>query len=294
MYTQLLPIIIPILVCVLVGYAWARTPYPFEREFLARIVMNIGAPCLVLDGMSSFSANPTKFYLSFWIAVGLIGFCTLLGTIALRLSGHPFRSYLPPIMFGNMGNLGVPLCAFAFGEEGLGLAIGFYIAASSIQFVIGPMIQGRQAAWRTLFTTPIIYAALLGLLLLQTQTSMPAALANSVELIGGITLPLMLIALGYSLATFKVSGLGVALSLTMMRYALGFSSGVLVVWWMELEGVLRGVVLIEATMPVAVFNFLFAARYDRDADDIAGAIVISTIISLVTLPWLLLFALGGA
>ncbi len=138
--------------------------------------MNVGAPCLVLDGMTSLSAGTSQFYLSFWIAVGLIGFCTVVGAALLRLSGQPVRSYLPPVMFGNMGNLGVPLCAFAFGEEGLGLAIGFYIAASTIQFVAGPMIQGRQAAWRTLLTTPIIYAALLGLLLLQTQTSMPLAL----------------------------------------------------------------------------------------------------------------------
>ncbi len=292
MYTQLLPIIIPVLLCVLVGYVWARTPYPFERDFLTRIVMNVGAPCLVLDGMTSLSAGTSQFYLSFWIAVGLIGFCTVVGAALLRLSGQPVRSYLPPVMFGNMGNLGVPLCAFAFGEEGLGLAIGFYIAASTIQFVAGPMIQGRQAAWRTLLTTPIIYSALLGLLLLQTQTTMPSALSNTVELVGGITLPLMLIAMGYSLATFKVSRLGPAIGLTAMRFVLGISAGLLVVWWLELEGALRGVVLIEASMPVAVFNFLFAARYDRDADDIAGAIVVSTAISFITLPWLLLFALG--
>ena len=173
MYTQLLPIIIPMLVCVAVGYGWARTSFPFEREFLTRMVMNVGAPCLVFDGLTTLSSSPTEFYRSAAIAGWLIGFCFVAGALLLKLAKQPVRSYVPAVMFGNMGHLGVPLCAFAFGDEGLGLVIGFYIAASVIQFVVGPMLQGRQAAWRTLLTTPIVYSALLGLLLLQTEAAIP-------------------------------------------------------------------------------------------------------------------------
>jgi len=292
MYTQLLPIIIPVLVCVAVGYSWARTTFPFDREFLTRIVMNVGAPCLVLDGMTSVSAGPTEFYRSAAIAAWLIGFCFVAGGVILKLTKQPIRSYVPAVMFGNMGNLGVPLCAFAFGDEGLGLVIGFYIAASVIQFVVGPMIQGRQAAWRTLLTTPIVYSALLGLLLLQTETPIPLALANTVDLVGGITLPLMLIAMGYSLATFKVARLNTALGITTLRFSLSLTAGLLAIWALELDGVIRGIVIIEACMPVAVFNFLFAARYDRAPEDVAGAILVSTVLSFLTLPWLLLWALA--
>jgi malate permease and related proteins len=154
------------------------------------------------------------------------------------------------------------------------------------------MIQGQQAAWRTLLTSPVIYAALLGFALLQMQVSMPLPLSNTIELISGVTLPMMLIAMGYSLATFSFSRFGFAFGLTALRFMLGLSAGFFVVWWLELEGTLRGVVIIEASMPVAIFNYLFAARYDRDPEDIASAILISTLISLLTLPWLLLFALG--
>ena len=291
MYTQLLPIIIPVLICVLVGYVWARSGSPFHREFLTRVVMNVGAPCLVLNGMTSLSAGPTEFYRSAMIAAWLIGACFIAGVLILRAVNQPVRSYVPAVMFGNMGNLGVPLCAFAFGDEGLGVVIGFYIAASVIQFVIGPMIQGRQPAWRTLLTTPIIYAALIGLLLLQTETEMPLALANTVELIGGMTLPLMLIAMGYSLAMFKVSRINTAIGITALRFSLGLLAGLLAIEVLDLQGVLRGVVLIEACMPVAVFNFLFAARYDRAPEDVAGAILVSTVLSFISLPWLLLWAL---
>jgi malate permease and related proteins len=287
MYTQLLPIIIPMLVCVAVGYGWARTSFPFEREFLTRMVMNVGAPCLVFDGLTTLSSSPTEFYRSAAIAGWLIGFCFVAGALLLKLAKQPVRSYVPAVMFGNM----VPLCAFAFGDEGLGLVIGFYIAASVIQFVVGPMLQGRQAAWRTLLTTPIVYSALLGLLLLQTEAAIPLAVANTVSLIGGITLPLMLIAMGYSLATFKVARLNTAIGITVLRFSLGMTAGLLAIWALQLEGVIRGVVLIEACMPVAVFNFLFAARYDRAPEDVAGAILVSTVLSFLTLPWLLLWAL---
>ncbi len=279
------------LVCVAIGYGWARTRFPFEREFLTRLVMNVGAPCLVLDGMTSVSAGPAEFYQSAALGAWLIGFCCVTGALVLKLLRQPVRSYVPAVMFGNMGNLGVPLCAFAFGDEGFSLVIGFYIAASVTQFVLAPMIQGRQAAWRTLLTTPIVYAALSGLALLQFEVPVPAVVANTVELVGGITLPLMLIAMGYSLSTFTVSSINVALGLSVLRFSLGAIAGLLAVEWLALEGVMRGVVLIEACMPVAVFNYLFAARYQRAPEDVAGAILVSTVLSFITLPFLLLWAI---
>jgi len=292
MYAQLIPIIAPVLIAALIGFGWARLRLPFERDFVTRIIMNIGAPCLVLNGIANMEFPPTAFAMSLAAAVTMLGSCALIAAIVLRIAGQPLRSFLPPMVFGNTGNLGLPLCLFAFGPEGLGLAVAVYLVYSVTQFVFGPMFQGREPAWRTLLTTPMIYAAVIGVTLLATDTPMPKALANTVQLLAGSAIPLMLLALGHSLASFTVTRPGKAIGLAVFRLAVGFGIGVTVTEVLGLTGILRGVIIIESSMPLAVFNFLLAARYDRHPEDIAGAILVSTVLSFLTMPALLLFALG--
>lgn len=110
--------------------------------------------------------------------------CGVLAGLVLRVLRQPLRSYLPPIAFGNAGNLGLPLCLFAFGKQGLGLALGFYLVGSVTQFLAGPLFQGRRPVWRTLLTTPVNYAAILGIGLLVTRTQLPLPLAQTVEILG--------------------------------------------------------------------------------------------------------------
>ncbi len=291
-FHQLVPIIAPVLICALLGYGWARTGLPFEREFLTRIVMNIGAPCLILNGIANLEFAPADFATILASAITMLGICAVIGGILLKIAGQSLRSFLPPIIFGNTGNLGLPLCYFAFGDEGLGLAVAVYLIYAVSQFVFGPLFQGREPAWRILATTPMIYAATVGVILLATNTPLPVSLANTVKLLAGLAIPLMLLALGYSLASFQIKRPGKAIGIALLRLSLGSLVGIGVAHLYGLEGTMRGVIIIESAMPLAVFNFLLAARYDRHPEDIAGAILISTIISFVMMPVLILFALG--
>jgi len=292
LFQQLVPIIAPVLICALLGYGWALSGLPFEREFLTRIIMNIGAPCLILNGIANLEFEPTDFAVILASAMTVLGICTVTGGVMLRIAGQPLRSFLPPVIFGNTGNLGLPLCFFAFGNEGLGLAVAVYLIYSVSQFVFGPLFQGREPAWRTLATTPMIYTALIGIVLLATDTPLQKPLANTVELLAGLAIPLMLLALGYSLASFRITRPGKAVGLAILRLSLGTLAGIGVAELYGLEGTMRGVIIIESAMPLAVFNFLLAARYDRHPEDVAGAIVISTLISFAMMPVLILFALG--
>jgi predicted permease len=214
--------------------------------------------------------------------------------VGLRLLGQPLRSYLPPVAFGNSGNLGLPLCLFAFGKPGLGLGIGFYLVGSVSQFIAGPLFQGRQPVWRTLLTAPVNYAAVLGIGLLALDLTLPAWLGNTVELLSGIALPLMMLALGHALGSFQIRRLPIAAGIAAGRLGLGLLVGVVIIQAFGLTGVERGVVLVQSAMPVAVFNYLLAARYDRHPEDIAGAIVLSTLAAFAGLPLLLLMALPAA
>ena len=291
MYSQLIPILAPVFIITLLGYGWARSGAPFHRDFLTGLVMNIGVPCLLLHGTTHLHADPEFFYAILGFAALALVICGVLAGLVLRVLRQPLRSYLPPIAFGNAGNLGLPLCLFAFGKQGLGLALGFYLVGSVTQFLAGPLFQGRRPVWRTLLTTPVNYAAILGIGLLVTRTQLPLPLAQTVEILSGLAIPLMMLALGHALGTFRVEGLPVAVSLAAARLGTGLLVGVGITQVFGLTGVVRGVVLVQSTMPVAVFNYLLAARFDRHPEDVAGAILISTLVTFATLPALLLWAL---
>ncbi len=293
MYEQLVPIIAPVVICTAVGYVWARLQLPFDREFMTRIIMNVGTPCLILQGIGGLPTGNASFVQMVLLGMAVHGGCALLGFVGLRLLRQPVRSYLPVLVFGNSTNMGLPLCMFAFGQEGLGLGVGYVLVGSVGQFVLGPLLQGRESPWRTLARTPVIYAAGFGLSLLLAQTQLPRWAANTVGLFGGLAIPLMLLALGHALATIGVTNLRRAGSLAVARLAFGFALAWTLTELLGLTGTLRGTLLIQSSMPVAVFSYLFAARYERHPEDAAGAILTSTAISFLTLPLLLVFALSG-
>ncbi len=121
--------------------------------------------------------------------------------------------------------------------------------------------------------------------------SVPSWLLRTTESLGGFTIPLMQFTLGVSLATLEIQGLRRSTWLSLVRLAMGFAVGVSLAWLFGLEGIVRGVVILECAMPAAVVNYLFAQKYDRTPEEVASVVVISTTISLATLPLVLAWLL---
>lgn len=194
-------------------------------------------------------------------------------------------------MLPNTGNMGLPLCLFAFGDIGLALGIAYFTISALLQFTVGISIAAGGMSVKRALSTPHIYVVSLAVLLLWTGTTLPEWVSNTVHLIGQFTIPLMLLFLGVSLARLTVQGVGRAVILSVVRIGGGLAVGVLLVWAFGLTGPAAGVVLIQSSMPVAVFNYLFAQYYDNSPAEVAGLVVVSTAISFATLPFLLAFVL---
>lgn len=291
MFAELAAIIAPIFVCAGIGFAWARLRRPFESEFVTALVTMVGAPFLVF---SSLTRLPLELAAVAEMAgAALLAFAgfALLGIAALKAARLSLRSFLPALIFPNAGNMGLPLCLFAFNEPGLALAIVFFAVSSMLQFTVGVGIAAGSADPRRLLRLPLIYAVAAALAVMATGAPVPVWLANTAELIGGLTIPLMLFALGVSLARLQIGSLSRSLALSLVRIfggaALGFGIG----WTLGLSDAARGVLAIQSAMPVAVFNYLFAQLYGREPAEVAGMIVLSTLISFATLPALLLLVL---
>jgi malate permease and related proteins len=284
-------VLAPVFVMASLGYGWRLIGAPFDLPFVTRIIMYVAGPCLVFTSLSQLTLPLTQF----WGMVGAIIVVTLtvaaVSAVLIKILGLPQRSFLPALTLGNTGNLGLPLCLFAFGEEGLGLAVAIYVTNSLLQFTFVPLLHTRTSLLRTLFTTPMLYAAAAGLGVVITGVAVPAWLANTLGSIGNLLIPLMLMALGNTVGGLKVHNLRRAVGLGAARLIISFVVVVGVSFGLGLTGVAQGVLVLQGAMPAAVFSYLFAARYDRDADDIAGIVLVSTLLGAVTLPLLVSYAL---
>ena len=293
MIYEILSIMAPVLACAAIGFFWSRAGYAFDSEFVSRLVLHIGAPCLMLSALGSVDIDLQTFQRTALACVLVALLMAVLGVVVPKLMGHSPRALLPSLVFPNVGNMGLPICMLAFGEEGLALALAFFMVLSIAHFPVGMLLAGsnsggsKSTGLSMIFKMPVMYAIAIGVFLLWSGWTLPQPLTNATDVIGGLTIPLMLIALGVSLSRLKIQQWQSALFYSVVRMGGGLLVGLLVVHWLGLTGIERGVVLIQAAMPVAVFNYLFADRYNREPETVAGLVVMSTLISFISLPILL-------
>ncbi|MBN4075312.1 MAG: transporter [SAR86 cluster bacterium] len=292
MLYEILSILAPVFICAFIGYLWVKLQQPFDSAFATQLIVYVSTPCLIFSTFMEVEIDKEAF-LNLMLAAfmttmtfGLIAWPILK---ALKIDLHAF---LPSQMFPNCGNMGLPLCMLAFGEEGLALGLTYFTVNVFFHFSIGMSISAGHISFKTLLRNPIFITIFITMLMVFNDIKAPAWIYNSTEILGGISIPLMLIALGVSLAQFKISSLKLSLSLSLFRLGLGFIVSVLIAELLGLEGASRGVLILQSTMPIAVFSYLFAAQNKRRPEEVAGTVVLSTLISFITLPFLLLYLLA--
>jgi predicted permease len=289
--SQVAAVLLPVFCIAAIGYLWRRLDAPFDIQFVTRLIMNLAGPCLVFDSLANLTLPPRQFLEMVGASIALLVGTAILAVVLLRALKLPLTSYLPALTIGNTGNLGLPLCLFAFGEAGLGLAVAVYVTNSVASFTLVPLFQTRQPFLKTLVTTPVLYGAVGGALVLALGVSLPKWIDNTAQLLGSLMIPLMLLSLGYTIGGLRTHNLRRAFGLGAARLGIAFVAALGVGKLLHLSGVAQGVLLLQGTMPAAVFTYFFAARYERDADDVAGIVLMSTLLSAVALPALVSYAL---
>lgn len=288
---QLAAIILPVLVVPAIGFIWARSGNTFDNRFVTQLVTNIGTPALAADALTRIRVDTGALVeMAGLTALCFAGFIVL-GLIVLKIMRLPNHSYLPALIFPNTGNMGLPLALFAFGNEGLAFAVVFFAISITSQFTIGMSLASGSFSFIRLARMPLIYAIIFALVVLSFGWQLPAYVSNTLQLLGGLTIPLMLLALGVSLAQLRVTRLPRNLLLSVVRLGGGALIGFSVGHFVGASDLATGVLMIQSTMPVAVFNYLFAQYYSREPADVASMVVITTALSFVTLPVLLYFIL---
>jgi len=283
-------VVLPVLICVLVGFALARLDQPFDHKMVGRLVANIGYPTLVLAHLSDQHVALEAFLEFLLAAAASVACFGVIGFGFLIVVGLPVRAFLSPLMLNNVGNIGLPMSIFAFGDQGLAYSVAFLVVVVVGIFTIGIWVPKGEVSFSDLARTPVIYAVAISLVLMATDTRLPTPIDDAFTILGGLAIPLMLLTLGHTLATLRTGALWRGCYLALFHLAMAAAVAFALVRLFDLEGTARGVFILQCVMPVSVATYLYVEMYQSEhAQEVAGLILISTLLAMIVLPLVLTF-----
>lgn len=286
-----LNIVAPVFLLAGVGFVWVRFGFEYRVAFVTRLAMTFSMPCLIFVALMNTDIDPqalADLSLASLAVYVVLGLAILAVILALRLDS---RTYLAPLVFGNTGNLGLPLALFAFGDEGLGYAVVIFAVMAILSFTIGIWTVAGAGSLGRVLKEPLVGATLLGALFLSQGWQTPLFLTNTLELTGQMAIPLMLVTLGVAVARLETRAIGKAFLLALVKVVICVIVGYYVALWFALPPVAAAVLMLQVATPVAVTSYLLAEKYGADAETVAGLVVASTLLSVITLPLILSFVI---
>ncbi len=282
-------IVAPVFLLAAVGFAWVRLGLEYRMQFVSRMAMTLATPCLIFGALMQTEISPQALANVSLAAIAAYGALTVLFWVFVAGIGLERRSYLAPLIFGNTGNVGLPLALFAFGDAGLSYALVIFAVSAIWSFTFGVWLISGGGAPNKVLREPLVWATALGILFLAMGWQTPRFLTNAIDLIGQMAIPLMLITLGVAVARLQPERFGRAVWLSLFRVAVAITVAAGAGWWFGLDRVAFSVLVLQLATPVAVTSYLLAEKYGADADAVAGLVVISTLLSVVTIPLALAF-----
>lgn len=281
----------PILAMASVGLIWRWTGHAFPTDFAGKLVSNVAGPCLVVSALAGLDMQPGAIEAMAAASIAAILVSLALGWLITKAAGHAGNGLAPAMAFGNTGNLGLSVAIFAFGDQGLALGAVFFVISFIASVTIAPALFAAGAPLKTLATSPLVHAGAAGWILFATGANLPAWLDATLTSLGAITIPLMLISLGYTLSGVRVAGLAAALPWSAARLAVGAGAGLAATAGLGLDGLAASVLILQSSMPTGVFIYVLAEAHGGPAETIAGVILLSTLLFAIGLPVALVFLL---
>lgn len=282
---------LPVFLIAGIGYLFGRHK-KISLSSVNDFVIYLATPALIL---SSLSKDPIDINIAGKVFVSvclIIGGSLIIGVIVIRALKIPIKVYLPPVLFANTGNMGLPLVLFAFGETGFNVAILYMVSTIMFHYTLGILILNYDQRPLEIFKLPLVYSAIAGVLLSVSGLTLPTPVFRAVNLLGEASIPTMIFALGYKLSEVSLNDVNKSFLIGAMRIFFGVSLGVLAVSLFKLEGVAAKVVILESAMPPAIFNFVLAEKYNQDSQAVASIILAGTLVSILTTPAVIAFLIN--
>jgi len=291
-YIKIFEVIFPVFFVIGVGYFLGKKNPKIDTNFITNFAGNIGTPAMIFYTVTTTGITLNIFIHYFVYALIMIGGFALIGLILLFILKKDLSMELPPLILPNTGNMGIPICLFAYGTQGLGIASAVASVIILFHFTLGIFLAKKKFSFDVVIKSPPVYAIIISVFFLYYQIKTPLFLENTTFLLTYATIFLVLMSLGIALTRFKFS-LKDSVILSLCRVVLGPLIAFVIIYNFNLSGFAAGVLLIQSAMPSAILNYLVGSMYSpkKVVDSIASTIVVSTLMSFITIPIVVFFAL---
>jgi malate permease and related proteins len=287
---RLAGIILPVFSIIALGwlYAWRVKP---DMATVNRISMNVLAPALVFSALASkdFDVAANRMLLVGSVAV-VVGSGLLAWPVA-RLMREQARTFVPPMMFNNCGNMGLPLAVLAYGSAGFSPMVALFTISNLLQFTLGVWILDHHARFGNLLRNPIVVATVLGFAFAIAHPPLPEWLMVAIRLVGDALIPMMLLSLGVRLYETSFGAWRIGVVGGIVCPLTGLAIATLLAPVLGLDPMQQGLLILFGSLPPAVLNFMVAEQFGQEPGKVASIVLIGNLLSIVFVPLGLAIAL---
>ena len=287
---QIFNIVFPIFSIVLVGFLYARRHAP-DMAAANKLNIDVFAPALIFHVLSGKDFHLVEFQ---WLAVGAAVVVLGSGLIAwpvARLLGYQVKTFVPPMMFSNSGNMGLPLALFAFGEQALPAAVVLFIIENLLHFSVGMKMMDASTSLLRLMKMPMLIATFAGLAVAIFRIPVPTVIATPIEMIGQIAIPLMLFALGVRLISVNWGEWRIGLVGAIVCPLSGVILALVADLFLDLPSDQFAMLVVFGALPPAVLNYMVSERFGQEPQLVASIVMLGNLASVLVIPLVLAFVL---
>ncbi len=292
MIGRIADIILPVFAIVGIGYAYGRlrgAAVTADMTTVNRVSMDILCPLLVFTALAAkdfdLAHNADLIIAGILISLG----SGLLAWPVAKALGYDVRSFVPPMMYNNCGNMGLPLAALAFGPTGLSAAVALFMACNLVYFSAGvKILESGRSDTKTPFLqfmrSPMMLAMLIGVGFSVLGIVIPQPLFHGMSMLGEACIPLMLFALGVRMLEIEFHSWRIGLVGAVVCPVTGLIVAALLDQGLALTEMQRGQMYLFASLPPAVFCFMMAERYRQEPDKVASIVLLGNLAAFLFVP----------
>ena len=236
LYIKLFDVLFPVFFVIGVGYYLGVKDPNFDTKFITNFAGNIGTPAMIFYTITTTGVTLSVFIEYFIYALIIIGGFSFLGLIFLFILKRDIISELPPLILPNTGNMGVPICLFAYGTAGLGVASAIASVIILLHFTVGVLLAKKSFSLNILIKNVPIYGIIASVIFLYFEWEVPGFLENTTFLLTYTTIFLVLMSLGIALSRFQVVSWTHATILGAVRVIIGPFIGYALIVYLKLDG----------------------------------------------------------
>lgn len=290
MLLRIVSILFPLFAITALGFVVARRQRP-DLSQANLLNMAVFTPALIFAALAAKNVDLRAYAPLAGATLLMVAGSGGLAWVVARTLGMAPKTLVPPMMFNNCGNLGLPLAVLALGPEALAPMVVMFAVSNTLHFSFGIWLMDHRAKLATVWMTPSVLAVLAGLAVSLGGIPVWPPLWLAIKMVGDIAVPLMLFALGVRLATAQISAVGFGVLGAVLRPVAGMVLAGLLLQLFDLPERERALLLVFGALPPAVLNFMFAERYHQEPEKVASVVLIGNLAALISMPLALAWAL---